>query len=185
MIPPDQIPVAPESGLVIRKRTPSSAPLSASSLAAVPMMPSVASALGVAHDPLRDHVKYAVTMAKLSSTGLDAARIDGLVKHVLWTEIVGIVARRFPPQSPWEGAHFIDIVSTAGATLRILPSTDLSGHSFATDPVERAREVVNLLAAQALDAKLDNATKVFANGTNKAAQLKDEKTLAAHDARLA
>ena len=92
---------------------------------------------------------------------------------------------RFPSTPPYDGAHFVDIVSTAGATLRILPSTDLSGHTFASDPIERAREVVNLLAAQALEAKLDNATKMFANGANKAAQLKDEKTLAAHDERLA
>jgi len=218
VIPDDQIPVAPESGLIIRKRTPSAAPLASAtaamlassvpsaeptdatpalpdvgitirtkppSVAPPPMMASVASALGLAHDPLRDRAKYAVTTAKISSAGIDASRIDGLTKLVRWADIVGIVARRFPPHTPYDGAHFVDIVSSAGATLRILPSTDLTGHTFVSDPVERAREIVNLFAAQALDAKLDSATKVFANGTSKAAQLKDETTLGAHDARLA
>lgn len=175
-VPEDQIPVAPESGLVIRKRPPSSAPL----------MASVASALGVASPvPLQGKVKYAVTTAAISSAGLTATREDGLSRLIAWRDIVGIVARRLPPTSPYDGAPFVDIVSTAGSTMRILPSSELSGHTFTDNPMERARALVNLLAAQALDATLDSATRTFASGTGPAAQLRDDKTLAAHDDRLA
>jgi len=227
--PDDQIPVAPESGLVIRKRSPSVVPEAvelplppdiglairtrAPSVAPPPMMASVASALGVeppstvspptpVPEPLRRPtpeppgrptpvpglVKYAVTRADLTSAGIRATREDGVSKLIKWDAIVGLVARRLPQPRPYDGLSFVDIVSAAGATMRILPSTEITGHPIDRDHddhTERARAIVNLLAAMALDAKLDSATKVFANGTSKAAQLKDEKTLATHDERLA
>jgi hypothetical protein len=226
-LPDDQIPVAPESGLVIRKRSPSVVPEAvelplppdiglairtrAPSVAPPPMMASVASALGVeppstvspptpVPEPLRSPeplgrptpvpglVKYAVTRADLTSAGIRATREDGVSKLIKWDAIVGLVARRLPQPRPYDGLSFVDIVSAAGATMRILPSTEITGHPLDgdhDDHTERARAIVNLLAAMALDAKLDSATKVFANGTSKAAQLKDEKTLATHDERLA
>jgi hypothetical protein len=202
-IPGDQIPVAPESGLVIRKRTPTAGPLDAGtlplppdigvtirtkppSIAPPPMMASVASALGVAlPSALRGRVKYAATSAAFSGSGLTATREDGLSKRITWSDIVGIVARRLPSSAPYDAMPFVDIVSSAGATMRIMPSTEIIGHTLAGDATERARTLVKLLASQALHAKLDSATKVFANGTSKPAQLRDDKTLDTHDARLA
>ncbi len=170
-LPEDQIPVAPESGLVIRKRSPSTAPQP------LPVAPSA--------PRLRGRVSYAVSTAALSSQGITGTRDDGLVRLVAWKDVVGIVARRMPELTPYDGATFIDVVSTAGATLRILPWTDITGHAMTADPVERARSLAQLIAAQCLDAQLDSATTSFVNGSGPAAQLRDEKTLAAHDAKLA
>jgi hypothetical protein len=196
-VPPDQIPVAPGSGLTIRKRTPSAGPLSADVLppevgiavrTRTPTgatMPSVTAALASpAQVKLRGRLNYALTSAAFSSAGITANREDGFAKLVKWADVIGIVARRLPEASPYDGAAFVDVVSMAGATLRILPWTAITGHELAGEPVERLRTLVQLLAAQCREAKLDAATKTFVQGTGKPAQLPDEKTLAAHDAKL-
>src|SRR5690606_14295003 len=124
------------------------------------------------------------TSAAFSGVGIAAQRHDGLAKLIRWTDIVGIVARRLPQAAPYDGTPFVDIVSTEGATMRMLPDTEITGYTLTGTPMERARQLVNLLAAQALDAKLDSATKVFANGTSNAPQLRGEQTLATHGERL-
>jgi hypothetical protein len=173
-VPPDQIPVAPDMGIAIRKRTPTGA-----------TMPSIAAALAhPAQVKLRGHLSYALTTAACSSTGIAANREDGFAKLVAWSDVVGIVARRLPEAAPYDGAPFVDIVSTAGATLRLLPWTEITGHELTGDATERMRSLVRVLATQCRTAQLDAATKTFLQGTGKPAQLPDEKTLAAHDAKL-
>jgi hypothetical protein len=199
-VPADQIPVAPGSGLTIRKRTQSAGPIAADSLppevfavrTRTPTgatMPSVAAALAnPAQVKLRGHLRYALTTAAFSSAGITANREDGFAKLVKWPDVVGIVARRLPDVAPYDGAAFVDVVSTAGATLRLLPWTDISGHELggnaAGDGIERLRSLVQMLAALCHEAKVDPATRAFQQGTGKPAQLPDEKTLAAHDAKL-
>ena len=198
--PPDQIPVAPESGLRIRKKSASASPLAleenpldalggpASFKSARDPQPGTIDRL----DPpspvpplLRNAIRYTATVAELTAAGIKAEREDGLKKTIAWSDIVGVVARRLPPTQPFDGATFVDIVSTAGSTLRILPWTQLRGHIFVAVAVERARAFVNIVAAQALDARLDAATKLFAeSASGHAAQLPTAATLAAHDDRM-
>jgi hypothetical protein len=134
---------------------------------------------------VRGAINYAVLTAELSGAGIHARREDGLVKFVAWGEIVGIVARRLPPAAPYEGATIVDLVSTVGSTLRIVPWTQIKGHQFAESTVARAREFVNIVAAQSLDARLDAPTKLFADSEGQASQLPDAAMLALHDQKLA
>lgn len=244
-VPPDQIPVAPESGLVIRKKAPSASP--SQQVAAPPAfgsgelprastgftppdaMPSIAlrevdpdinnphatpvqpqlpddpeqhdarSGLAAAGEPvvsraftppdkppaIRGKLKYAVNMATLTSLGITAHRENGTTKHVGWDDIIGIIARRLPAEAPYDGTTFVDLVSSAGATLRILPWTRLDGAPLRGEGEERVRSFVQMIAARCLEAKLDSFTKVFADGAGHAAQLPSAKTLAAHDDKLA
>ena len=126
-----------------------------------------------------------VNMATLTSIGITGQREDGTTKHVGWDDVIGIIARRLPADSPYEGVTFVDLVSVAGSTLRILPWTRLDGAPVRGDGEERARAFVQLIAARCLDAKLDSFTKVFADGAGHAAQLPSPTTLAAHDDKLA
>ncbi|HTL36492.1 MAG TPA: hypothetical protein VL326_25340 [Kofleriaceae bacterium] len=135
---------------------------------------------------IQNKINYAITTADLAPAGITAKREDGTVKVVEWDAIVGVIARRLPPDKPFEGATIIDIVSSAGATLRVVPWTKLRGGlPLPPQAVERARSFVNLVAAQALGAKLDPATKLFADSDGQAAQLPTLATLASHDQRLA
>ena len=133
---------------------------------------------------IRGKLKFAVLTAELASAGIKARREDGLDKLVKWDDVVGIVARRLPPEKPFEGATVVDLLSRAGATLRIVPWTKLDGHPFESKAVERARSFVNVVAAMALEAKLDSATKLFANGDGDAAQLPNVAALATHDSKV-
>ena len=130
-------------------------------------------------------INFAVTHATLTMDGIEAKREDGFFGLVPWDAIVDIVARRLPAGDPFDGATFVDIVSTAGATLRILPSTRVDGGPFREESEERARALVKLVAARCRDARLDPATRLFADAGGSAVQLPTTKLLAAHDARFA
>jgi len=135
--------------------------------------------------PLKGKLSFSTLTAALSSGGLDAHREDGEARLVLWRDVVGAVARRLPAGEPFNGIPFVDVVSNAGSTLRILPWTRLSG-----DPVdgdnddERCRAFVKLVVGYCPELQLDRATKEFLDGSEPPAQLPDEATLAAHDERL-
>ena len=117
----------------------------------------------------------------MTGGGIDARREDGLARLVLWRDVVGVVARRMPPA--YDGAAFVDIVSTAGSTLRIVPWTRLTGRLEAEGDA-RPRAVVEHVVACCPGVRLDPATRIFLD-TGEPAQLPDLDTLRAHDDRLA
>lgn len=170
-----------------RARVPSANPLDAergTHAHAAPTAPAVART-ATAPFALRGKLKYVAAVAELSATGLDARREDGSTRIVAWPDIVGIVARRLPPAPPYDGVTFVDLVSTAGSTVRVLPWTRLTGDRVEGEGDERARSLVQLVASRCPDAQIDPATRRFLGSKGTAAQLPDEPTLAAHDERLA
>src|SRR4029079_7435187 len=78
---------------------------------------------------------YAIAAAEITTGGVDARRESGDIILVLWRDVVGVVARRLPPF--YDSVTFIDLVSTAGSTLRVLPWTRLSGKSLEGEDEER------------------------------------------------
>lgn len=132
---------------------------------------------------LKGRFTYAVLTAELTRGGIDARREDGAVLLVLWTDVVGVVARRAPPEL--DAIPFVDIVSEAGATLRILPWTRLTGDVVEADGVARARALVKLVRERRAGVEIDPATLVFLVGTEPPPRLRDPAMLAAHDAKLA
>lgn len=132
---------------------------------------------------LRGKLNYVALTAEITRAGIDARREDGTQLLVMWRDVVGVVARRLPPE--YDGATFVDLVSTAGSTLRLVPWTRLSGDPVAGDADVLARSLIELVVSRCVDAKLDPATRKFLESTDLAAQLPDLATLAAHDQRLA
>jgi hypothetical protein len=131
---------------------------------------------------LRGKIRYATLTAEINSAGLDARREDGSSHIVLWDEVVGVIARRLPDEL--EGSTFVDIVSTAGSTLRILPWTKLGGDALEGGGDVRARALVIMVASRCTTAKIDAATRAFVEDDQPPAQL-DGEHLAALDERLA
>jgi hypothetical protein len=190
----------PGTGVVIRAKPPTAPPLLEGPRRGTPgsgvpaartKTPGSVAQIGPLPEPevvppsaLANKLRYATLTATISHVGIDARREDGFTRTVMWPDVVGIVARRLPPEEPYEGATFIDIVSTAGATLRILSWTRLAGDRIEGEGTERARAFVQLAAARYPGAKLDAATRTFLGSHGQAAQLPDEPTLAAHDKRL-
>ncbi|HEY5934149.1 MAG TPA: hypothetical protein VIU61_05935 [Kofleriaceae bacterium] len=131
---------------------------------------------------VKGKLRFAALTAELTRGGVDARREDGTALLVIWRDVVGVVARRLPPDL--EGDTFVDLVSTAGSTIRITPWTRLTGEPMEGEGEVRARSVVNLVLAQCAAVKLDRATREFVDG-KPAAQLPDAAMLAQHDDRLA
>lgn len=132
---------------------------------------------------IKGKLRFATLAAELTRAGIDARREDGSNVLVLWRDVVGFVARRLPAEL--EGAPFVDVVSTAGSTLRLLPWTRITGEPIAGDGDARLHALVTLLDARCPDATMDPATKAFVAHKGAPAQLPDTATLAAHDERLA
>jgi hypothetical protein len=132
---------------------------------------------------VRGKLQYATLSAEITCAGIDARHEDGTSLLVMWRDVVGVVARRLPPE--YDGATFVDLVSTEGSTLRLLPWTRLSGDAIEGDGDVRSRKLIELIASRCPEAKLDPATKKFIASSDQAAQLPDLETLAAHDQRLA
>ncbi len=134
-------------------------------------------------------ISYAVVTAELTRAGIDARREDASSLLVLWRDVVGVVVRRLPED--YAASAFVDIVSSAGSTLRLMPWSRLSGDALDTagdvdlDSDARPRALVARVLEFAPDAVVDPATRTFVDGTDHPAQLPDLATLAAHDARLA
>ncbi|MDB4959896.1 MAG: hypothetical protein JWO36_7465 [Myxococcales bacterium] len=146
-------------------------------------------AAAITREQLRKKLFYATAIANIGSSGIEAKREDGLglAKVVRWRDVVGVVARRLPEESPYDGITFVDVVSSPGATLRILPWTRLNAEKFDDDEEDgelRARAFVQLVVDHCPDVHLDPATRTFL-GAGEAAQVPTVEVLAVHDAKLA
>ena len=130
---------------------------------------------------LRKKLEFVVLSAELTRAGIDARREDGSSKLVMWRDVVGFVARRMPQDH--DALTFLDIVSVAGSTLRVLPWTRVTGQPIAGEGEVWTRALLDAMIAHCPDASLDPATKRFQAG-EPAAQLKTTAKLAAHDQKL-
>ncbi|MBL0220231.1 MAG: hypothetical protein IPQ07_40975 [Myxococcales bacterium] len=158
------------------------------STAPPPVSPSGRAMRGTVPPPqvpsaLRNQLRFVTASAELTQAGIDARQEDGSAVLVLWRDVVGAVARRLPPEL--DGATFVDVISTPGATLRILPWTRLSGDLVDGEGSARARELLAMVTSRHPEAKLDPSTRRFVHAAEPAMQLPDRATLDEHDARLA
>lgn len=127
-------------------------------------------------------LSYVVSSGEVTRAGIDARRGDGTQLLVMWRDVVGFVVRRAPEELG--GLTFADIVSVKDSTLRIVPTTRLTGISVAGLGDDRLRSLASYVQSVCAELAIDGATKKFLAG-EPAAQLKDLAMQAAHDERLA
>jgi hypothetical protein len=127
-------------------------------------------------------LQFSVVTCDITPAGIDARREDGHTVLVLWRDVVGVVARRMPPD--YDSVPFLDVVSTAGMTLRLLPWTRITGEVVEGGDIERARALAKLLASRCTQAKLDKASQAFVDTDKPPAQLPTLDMLAKHDQAL-
>ena len=151
--------------------------------ARVTAAPPLAAAPPAATPRPRGLLQYATTRIVIGDAGLDGELQDGTSRRAAWADLVGVIARRLPAAAPYDGETIIDIVSTAGATLRLTPASAIDGELFTATGADRARSFVQLLAERCPGAKLDGATRAFLAGGD-ALQFPDADVLAQHDARV-
>ncbi len=148
-----------------------------------PNRTSVSGPLALFPAHLRKRLKFVALSAELTRAGLDARREDGSSLLVMWRDVVGVIARRLPPEL--DGETFVDVVSTAGSTLRVMAWTRLAGEPVLGEGDARARAFITFVAASCPEARLDPATRAFVDHELPAEQIATEDALAVYDARLA
>lgn len=179
---------------IARPTTPEPAPAPAPvEVAARPVsmkMPAVASSTKIpviTPDPdsleavAAKKLSYVVSSGEVTRAGIDARRGDGKQLLVMWRDVVGFVVRRAPEELG--GVTFADIVSVKGNTLRIVPTTRLTGISVMGFGEDRIRSLATYVQSVCPELAIDGATKKFLGG-EPAGQLKDIAMLATHDERL-
>jgi hypothetical protein len=152
--------------------SPRPAPFGAASPGALPAFPP----------HLRKRLSFVTLSAELTRAGIDARREDGRSVLVMWRDVAAVIARRLPPELDAE--PFVDVVSTPGSSLRVLPWTRLSGEPLPGTGDDRARALVTFIASHCPGAHLDPATRAFVDDRAEPAPLESVVELAAHDARL-
>ena len=170
----------PPSGLpTVRSKDPSKPPAVARTT--TPTTPPPMRALA---DQFKGKIQFAVVTGDITVAGMDARREDGSGVLVMWRDVVGLVVRRLPPEL--DGHPFVDVVSTAGMTLRVLPWSKMTGEHLSGDNEGRARSFLKIVKPRCTEAKLDRATQAFLDDpTKKPAQLPSKDMLAKHDQALA
>ena len=160
-------------------RLPDSIPLDDPGTAGAP--PASARSPSGSDTALRGKIRYAAGVIGVSRAGIDGLREDQEQRTVPWSRITAIVARRLPGSA----ITFVDVVSTPGATLRLMPWTQITGEEIAGAPEARARAFAGHVMARCPAAQVDPATRAFLEGERPAPQLADEATLAEHDRQVA
>jgi len=160
-----------------RVKEPTTPPIAARAQA-----PTIPPPIRAMPDAFKGRIRFSVITGDVTVAGIDARREDGSGVLVLWRDVVGLVVRRLPPEL--DGHPFVDLVSTATMTLRLLPWSRLTGEALEGDSEGRVRAFVKLVKARCPEAKLDRATQAFLDDTQPPAQLPSLELLAQHDQAL-
>jgi len=99
-------------------------------------------------DALREALRFVVNEGAIGAVGLDVRLDRGGYRTVRWSEIRCVVARRLPPDPPYEKAIFVDLITDAGP-LRLLPSSRLDYHALPGGAAPNSRENLRRLVALA------------------------------------
>jgi hypothetical protein len=82
------------------------------------------SVANAAVDSTREHLRFVIRSCDISEAGISVIMDDRTQRDILFTEIERLIARRLPPDPPFEKTVFVDIMlSGASAPIRLLPST--------------------------------------------------------------
>lgn len=98
-------------------------------VADVSATPSKVARLGpaapVAADATRGALRFVVADGALTTDGLTVRFDRGGPRTIAWADVVEVVARRMPPDPPYDKTAFVDLVLADGTPARLLPSTRL------------------------------------------------------------
>jgi hypothetical protein len=102
----------------------------------------------VASDAARGALRFVVVDGTITPTGLTLRMERNVERVVAWSDIVEVVARRMPPDPPFEKLTFVDLV-TASGPVRLLPSSRLDYASLPGGMAPNTRENLRRLVALA------------------------------------
>jgi hypothetical protein len=141
----------------------------------------------VAADATRDAVRFVVRDGRVTVDGLEVVLERGGPRAVPWSALVEVVARRLPPDPPFEKTTFVDLVVADGPPLRLVPTSRIDftalpeGQAAATK--DNWRRLVSHARTQHPDLRIEAESAAFFAGGRDAPMFAALKQFVAWDRR--
>jgi hypothetical protein len=100
-------------------------------------------------DAMRETLRFVVDTGSFDAHAIHVRTTDGDERTIPWIDLDKVVARRLPPDPPFEKTLLVDLVPRDGKPLRLLQSTRLDWRSLPGGAATTARENLRRLVAHA------------------------------------
>jgi hypothetical protein len=137
-------------------------------------------------DAMRETLRFVVDTGAFDAHGLRVRTTDGDERTIRWIDLDRAVARRLPPDPPFEKTLLVDLVPKEGPPLRLLQSTRLEWRNLPGGAATTARENLRRLVAHAQACHpalvIDPASEAFVLRGAEPPQLGSARLVAEYDA---
>ena len=91
-------------------------------------------------DAARKALRFVGSSCEISANGMTATFPDGSKRSIAWTDVDQVNARRLPPDPPFSGAIFVDLVIRDGQPIRIFGTTRVNYAALPGGAAHRSRD---------------------------------------------
>jgi hypothetical protein len=137
-------------------------------------------------DAMRETLRFVVDTGRFDDQHVTVRTTDGDERTLRWIDLDKVVARRLPPDPPFEKTLLVDLVPKHGPPLRLLQSTRLEWRNLPGGAATTARENLRRLVAYARACHpalvIDPASEPFVLRGGEPPQLGSARLVAEYDA---
>jgi hypothetical protein len=135
----------------------------------------------------RTALRFVVDRGRIDPGGLTVKTIDGAERTVAWSDFAVVVVRRLPPDPPFSKLLLIDLATTSGPPIRLLPSSridwrQLPGGAAATAR-DNARSLIALIRSENSSVSVEPASQGFVDTGAEPSIFGSMRQFAEYDAR--
>ncbi len=132
-------------------------------------------------------LRFVVATGQLDDDGLTVQLEAGGERRLAWREIASVVARRLPPEPPFDQALMVDLVPAGAAPVRLLGASMAGFPALpgggAGSPRDHLRRLVALIGERNRGCTIEPASAGFFAGRGEAPLIGDRRQLDDYDAR--
>lgn len=135
----------------------------------------------------RTALRFVVDRGTIEPGGLTVRTVDGDDRAVAWSEIAVVVVRRLPPDPPFSKLLLIDLATTTGPPIRLLPASrvdwrQLPGGAAATAR-DNVRRLIALVRSENSSVTVETASQDFVDSGAEPSIFGSMRQFAEYDAR--
>ena len=135
----------------------------------------------------RTALRFVVDRGTITPEGLVVRTVDGDDRTVAWSELAVVVVRRLPPDPPFSKLLLIDLATTSGPPIRLLPSSRLDWRQLpggaAATARDNARKLIALVRSENSSVIVETASQEFVDSGAEPSIFGSMRQFAEYDAR--
>jgi hypothetical protein len=135
----------------------------------------------------RTALRFVVDRGSIGADGLTVRTVDGEDRSVGWAELAVVVVRRLPPDPPFSKLLLIDLATTTGPPIRLLPSSRLDWRQLpggaATTARDNVRALIGLVKSRNPAVTVEAASEGFVDSGAEPSIFGSMRQFAEYDAR--